>query len=253
MCRSRTGRRTLLAVLLALGLAAGCGGGSADSHEGSRDAPAKGAREAVPATRPAVFDWKDPEPPDAQQRAEAVVDAPFNRNKRTEIVPHVVPLSMNITTVVPHTTGLTGFRSAVVANEGSLDDRLDAIGARRSETEITIRMAGSVLFDFDSDRIRPDAERSLEQVAGILRDIPDRPVRIEGHTDSIASEAYNQRLSERRAESVRRWLVHHGIDAKRLEAIGFGETKPIADNATPEGRQQNRRVEIVIETGGSSE
>lgn len=75
----------------------------------------------------------------------------------------------------------------------------------------------------------------------------ERPVRVEGHTDSIASEAYNQTLSERRAEAVADWLAAHGVDRQRLRTVGWGESRPVATNDTPSGRQQNRRVEVIIE------
>ena len=113
-----------------------------------------------------------------------------------------------------------------------------------------IRLSGSVLFDFDSDAIRPDAERTLSEVAEVLQAYPGRPVRIEGHTDSIASDAYNQALSERRAAAVKRWLAARGVEAGRMTAAGFGESRPAADNATAAGRQKNRRVEIVVERPG---
>jgi OOP family OmpA-OmpF porin len=76
-----------------------------------------------------------------------------------------------------------------------------------------------------------------------------RPVRVEGHTDSVASESYNQGLSERRARSVADWLAENGVDGDRLTTRGWGETRPVAENDTPEGRQQNRRVELIIEKG----
>ena len=76
-----------------------------------------------------------------------------------------------------------------------------------------------------------------------------RPLRVEGHTDSIASESYNQSLSERRAASVAEWLEANGVERKRLKTVGWGESRPVADNASPEGRQLNRRVEIIIEKG----
>jgi len=72
-------------------------------------------------------------------------------------------------------------------------------------------------------------------------------VRVEGHTDSVTSDAYNQQLSERRADAVRTWLESHGVAAGRLTTVGYGESKPVADNGTVAGRQQNRRVEIVID------
>jgi len=192
------------------------------------------------------IDWSDPEPPGAQALAESVVDEPFNRDKRKSVERTVGTLVMHITTLVPRTTGLTGFGSPVLGADAGLAERLHRLGAEESPTGIRIRLAGSVLFDFDSDRIRPDAERTLREVVAVLKELSGRPVRIEGHTDSIASEVYNQRLSERRAASVLEWLVAHGIDRARLRAVGFGETRPVADNGTAEGRQKNRRVEIVV-------
>ena len=110
---------------------------------------------------------------------------------------------MHITTLVDRTTGIEGFASALEPDRVSLEDRLDALGARETDTEITIRMAGSVLFDFDSEAIRPDAQRSSgAKSSRSIEAFSDRPVRVEGHTDSIASESYNQQLSERRAQSV---------------------------------------------------
>jgi len=97
--------------------------------------------------------------------------------------------------------------------------------------------------------VRPDAERTLAEVAEVIKSYAKRPVRIEGHTDSVASDEYNQKLSERRAASVQAWLAGKGIEAARLTPRGFGETKPVADNGTAEGRQRNRRVEVIIEKG----
>ena len=124
------------------------------------------------------------------------------------------------------------------------------LNATTTGTEITIRLPGSVLFDFDSDRIRPDAERTLAEVAEVMKAYGGRPMRVEGHTDSVASDAYNQALSERRAQSVQRWLAGSGGVKGAIAPRGFGESKPVDTNDTPAGRQQNRRVEIVIEKGG---
>ncbi|HYU43485.1 MAG TPA: OmpA family protein, partial [Vicinamibacteria bacterium] len=140
-------------------------------------------------------------------------------------------------------------RSAVAPAATTLDERLSRLGAEVTGTEVTIRLPGSVLFDFDSAQIRPDAERTLAEVAEVIRGFPKRPVRIEGHTDSVASDDYNQKLSERRAASVRAWLVGKDVEGARLAPRGFGEAKPVADNGTAEGRQRNRRVEVIIEKG----
>jgi OOP family OmpA-OmpF porin len=103
-----------------------------------------------------------------------------------------------------------------------------------------------VNFDFDKSEIRPDAAVILDEAVSILSGSPDRQVRIEGHTCSMGPDAYNQGLSERRAASVRKYLVDHGIAASRLSSVGFGESNPIATNDTREGRALNRRVELQV-------
>jgi len=105
---------------------------------------------------------------------------------------------------------------------------------------------GDVLFDFDSYRLKREAEKSLERVASILREkYGDREVVVEGHTDSVGNVEYNKSLSEQRAKSVAKYLKDRGGHDK-LSYKGHGEREPIADNSTSEGRQKNRRVEIII-------
>jgi OOP family OmpA-OmpF porin len=103
-----------------------------------------------------------------------------------------------------------------------------------------------VNFDFDRSEIRPDAAVILDEAVSILSGAQDSQVRIEGHTCSMGPDAYNQGLSERRAASVRKYLVDHGIAASRLSSVGFGESNPIATNDTREGRALNRRVELQV-------
>jgi outer membrane protein OmpA-like peptidoglycan-associated protein len=111
-----------------------------------------------------------------------------------------------------------------------------------------------VLFDFDSADLRAEAEQALRNVADIIRAHEGADVRVEGHTDAKGSDSYNQKLSRRRAESVRDWLMAtEGLRDTDFEITGFGESKPAAANEKPdgsddpEGRQKNRRVEIVVE------
>jgi outer membrane protein OmpA-like peptidoglycan-associated protein len=127
------------------------------------------------------------------------------------------------------------------------------LAVEETETEIRIALSADVLFDFDKSDIKPEAAKALGQVADVLREHPGQPVRIEGHTDSKGSDAYNQALSEDRALSVRDWLAEEeGLDGSDFDIIGLGETQPAAPNEhpdssdDPEGRQKNRRVEIVI-------
>jgi OOP family OmpA-OmpF porin len=108
-------------------------------------------------------------------------------------------------------------------------------------------------FDFNKYNIKPEFAPVLDEAAQILKDNPDVRVTIEGHTDSIGSVAYNQRLSERRAAAVKRYLVSRGIEASRLETVGYGKSRPIADNKkpngrdNPEGRAMNRRAELKVQ------
>jgi OOP family OmpA-OmpF porin len=104
-----------------------------------------------------------------------------------------------------------------------------------------------ILFDVDSDRIRPESAPTLEEIGEMLEDHPDLRIAIEGHTDSDGDNVHNQELSEKRAAAVRKFLIAtYGVDGSRLESAGFGEANPTAGNDTPEGKQQNRRVELVV-------
>jgi outer membrane protein OmpA-like peptidoglycan-associated protein len=240
--------RASLAIATLLVWMGGCGGQETGPRPGSTaDAPAADSATATPTASPAgapatrpTSEWQDPEPPEAQALAESVLAAEWNRNK-------VLPLKMIITTLVDRTSGIQGFATALAPKEVSLEDRLARLGADVTGTEVIIRLPGSVLFDFDSASIRVDAERTLGEVAEVLAAYKERPIRVEGHTDSIASDAYNHKLSEERAGSVVRWLAAHGVAVGRMRPRGLGETQPVADNATPAGRQLNRRVEIVVE------
>jgi OOP family OmpA-OmpF porin len=106
----------------------------------------------------------------------------------------------------------------------------------------------NVEFEFNSAHVRSMYDSQIQKVADFLAAYPNTIAVIEGHTDSKGSEAYNLKLSQRRAESVVRILIDHGINASRLKAIGYGESRPVADNNTEEGRQRNRRVVAVITT-----
>jgi OOP family OmpA-OmpF porin len=102
-------------------------------------------------------------------------------------------------------------------------------------------------FAFDSARLTAEGESNLDGAVTTLRDNPDVRVVCEGHTDSIGSEAYNEQLGQRRADSVRDYLVAQGIDPSRVRSVSFGESQPQASNDTEAGRAENRRVEVVVE------
>jgi len=104
-----------------------------------------------------------------------------------------------------------------------------------------------IYFDFDSDVIKPESARTLGDVLSWLTENPSKTVIFEGHTDSKGDDAYNQTLSSKRAVAVSNWLVSQGIADNRLASVGMGESRPVADNATANGRSLNRRVEIRIQ------
>lgn len=103
-----------------------------------------------------------------------------------------------------------------------------------------------VTFEFNKTRLRPDAQTILDWAVGILKKYPDMNVEVAGHTDSVGSDSYNQKLSEGRAQAVMQYFVEQGIPQTQLTAKGYGESQPIADNKTADGRELNRRVELRI-------
>ncbi|AUX32599.1 MULTISPECIES: OmpA family protein [Sorangium] len=110
-----------------------------------------------------------------------------------------------------------------------------------------VELPGPVVFETNSDKLLPESDEVLSIVDDFLKQRKDVTLlRVEGHTDSDGEDAANQVLSEKRAMSVARWLVAKGHDCKRFIAVGFGETKPIADNNTPDGKAQNRRTGFFI-------
>ena len=125
---------------------------------------------------------------------------------------------------------------------------------KETKTEIHIELAADVLFDFDKSTLRPTARDALKQAASIIRDnAKHSTVRIDGYTDAKGSDPYNQRLSDRRAESVRNWFVtNEGLKGVKFVTKGFGAKNPVAPNTKPDGsddpdgRQKNRRVEITV-------
>ncbi len=117
---------------------------------------------------------------------------------------------------------------------------------RPSEGEIAVRLTSDILFDFNSAALRPSSQETLDDLAGNFRQYPDNRLAIEGHTDSVGSDEYNQQLSERRAGSVADYLIDKGVSSSAITVYGYGELRPKSTNDTAEGRQLNRRVEIRI-------
>jgi outer membrane protein OmpA-like peptidoglycan-associated protein len=122
----------------------------------------------------------------------------------------------------------------------------------RREARGTIVSLADILFDFNKATLKRDVEFSLVRIATILNQFPEMKIQVEGHTDNVGRAEYNLDLSRRRAQAVHDFLVEQGVRAERMTVEGFGMTRPVADNGTPEGRQKNRRVDLVIEDAPGS-
>ncbi|RTR05645.1 OmpA family protein [Halomonas nitroreducens] len=120
------------------------------------------------------------------------------------------------------------------------------IGVERRGDDIVLNMPSSVTFGFDSSELTMTARNALNDVSSVLTQYPETRVNIAGHTDSTGEAAYNQQLSERRAQAVGNYLTQSGVASSRLYMSGYGENQPVASNATEAGRAQNRRVEITL-------
>jgi len=124
--------------------------------------------------------------------------------------------------------------------------KLPEAAIAREGDKLYVALPSGILFDVDKAVIKPAAKDSIAKAAEVLVKYPDTYITVEGHTDSTGTTEYNQKLSERRAEAVRDQLLRDGVPASRVSARGYGESNPIADNSTPEGRQANRRVQLEI-------
>jgi outer membrane protein OmpA-like peptidoglycan-associated protein len=130
---------------------------------------------------------------------------------------------------------------------------VQALAMKETKTEVRIELSGDVLFEFDKADIRPEAEPALQRVVEIIQQYPRARVAIDGYTDAKGADAYNLRLSDKRAAAVKNWLVQKGsVNGKQIKAKGWGTAKPVAPNSNPDGsdnpdgRQKNRRVEITV-------
>ena len=142
----------------------------------------------------------------------------------------------------------------LAANQRAIEENrkiIEELKRRGADVRITDRGVvvnlPDVLFEFNKADLRPDALRSARQIADVVKEYPQRRLSVEGHTDSIGTIQYNQRLSENRARSVVNELVAQGVSRGRIETRGFGEADPIASNRTEAGRARNRRVEVIVE------
>jgi outer membrane protein OmpA-like peptidoglycan-associated protein len=133
--------------------------------------------------------------------------------------------------------------------ERKLKERMAGTGVgvvRTAPNEITLSMPSDITFDVDRAEVKPQFRSTLESVATTLRDYPSTTIDVFGHADATGSDQYNMALSQRRAEAVASYLIDRGVIRERVIAQGRGETQPIADNTTADGRAKNRRVEVKV-------
>lgn len=130
--------------------------------------------------------------------------------------------------------------------------QIEGVNVQRvNNDELKVTVKNDVLFDYNSAGLRSASKTSLRDMADVFQQYPNTTIRVEGFTDSAGSDAYNQRLSERRSNSVVNYLEGLGVGNSRLQPIGYGESQPRATNGTASGRQQNRRVEIHIKANAA--
>jgi outer membrane protein OmpA-like peptidoglycan-associated protein len=124
--------------------------------------------------------------------------------------------------------------------------KLPEAAVAREGDKLYVALPSGILFDVDKTEVKPAARDSIAKAAEVLLKYPDTYITVEGHTDSTGTAEHNQKLSERRADAVRDQLLRDGVPASRMSIKGYGESNPVADNSTPEGRQSNRRVQLEI-------
>lgn len=178
--------------------------------------------------------FTDPWAPDTEAAAEAAV-ARLGAKRALALQPSILSI-----------VGLEA--RGLVATVQELQAAKRALNAQETAIEIRIVFPAEVLFDFDKSDIRADGATALSQLATIIRANPNGQTRLEGHSDSVGDDRYNQALSERRAASVKQWLVdREQIDGSKLITRGWGEARPVAPNDTDANRQKNRRLEAIVE------
>ena len=139
-----------------------------------------------------------------------------------------------------------GLLGRYLDNQARELDAIPGADVQRRDDSLLVNFSSQLLFDTGASQLQPGAYDRLRTLANTLNNYPQSQVIIKGHTDSTGDNAFNQRLSEDRADRVRTYLISEGVTSARISAIGFGETMPVASNSTEAGRAQNRRVEVEI-------
>lgn len=258
-CRASVPRRIGVPVALALVFALGLGCAARDPSAVER------AREAIDSTRDS--DLVGPDSLDFREAERHLSEAEELLEDRApqELIDHSADMAELYSQIAVARTEAIAAR---LESEAYMNQARASTLSTRVAVEVAIKNAqsvdakqtgrglvltlGGVLFGFDSDQLTQEARLSVARVAGFLIALADRDALIEGHADSTGSASHNLDLSRRRAESIRDALVEFGVERDRLVAEGYGSLFPVADNSTEEGRERNRRVEIVILRPGLS-
>ena len=124
---------------------------------------------------------------------------------------------------------------------------IEGADVHMKDHKLDVTFDSGILFTTNKADLKPEAKTAIDQMIAVLKKYPGTKLTVEGHTDADGADDYNQTLSEKRATAVSSYVGSHGIDPSLLSAIGFGETKPVGDNATAEGKAKNRRVEVLLE------
>lgn len=182
-----------------------------------------------------------------------LVAIPKDAERRiSDIVENISSVTTSITEVAGSSSDLANSSSDLANDISKLEQGNSGIKITETDTELKIQVLGDILFDFNKATLRASAQETLEKLAEFLNHRHVTAIRVEGHTDSIGTDSYNQKLSEQRAETVQRWLADNLENEAEITTLGQGARQPVAPNKlpngkdNPDGRQQNRRVEIFI-------
>lgn len=240
-------RRVVGAAIVGGLLLAGCGGDgggaapAADADEPAGEEPADGTTTSAPGEPAPTTTAPEPQPvPDSTDPCAA---AGIEVDGCADFAGIEVSVAPDDRIVI---SGPEGERSMTA------DEAVGELGGEVTDRGIEVPLPDSVLFEFNSVGLQPGSREKLSMVAGLALASPEAQLDISGHTDAIGTTDYNQRLSEARAGVVREALVILGVERDRITSVGYGETRPIAPNTKPgggddpEGRQRNRRVEVLL-------
>jgi outer membrane protein OmpA-like peptidoglycan-associated protein len=192
---------------------------------------------------------RDQETANANDRAQRSNDLAQNANDRAQSEAAAADAARNDARASDQRAALNAQQNeASQRHAQELQSALADLQAKKTDRGLVITL-GDVLFATGQAELKPGARRSLDKLSNFMQQYPQRTVRIEGFTDSVGSDVSNQRLSEHRADAVRDALTDAGVARDRIQTRGLGKSSPVADNDTATGRQQNRRVEVIISEG----